>query len=161
MSGKDEEARCRQLLNEAYTYPKNHPEALEFLKNREQHAWEYGNRPGQGYDEFGPAFWTLQLICLKSVLRKAIEDCSKGKKARGLLEEILDLLETSKVNREPLSCNQMQADEFLDKAYDLAFDARDALQQELYNDWGFAALDLFFAYINCIENGIFFDFGYE
>lgn len=143
------------LLWEVYNYPKTHPETGKLIEKRESKAWKYRSETGQGFDEFGLALWTLQRMALKAVLRKGIEDCKKDGDARRLLGDILDLLENSFTDKDIKSCSYDDIDKFLDAAYGLGDDAREAMYKELYDDYGLLALDMLQTYTRCLSEGIF------
>lgn len=147
--------RFTDLLWEVYQYPRTHPEAEGPIKNRECVAWKYRSVTGQGFDEFGLALFTLQTLALQAVLRKAIRECSENGEARRLFGEILALLENSFKDREIQVSGDDDIDNLMDEIDDRLYYAREAIEKELYDDYGFIALDMLQAYSTCLREGIF------
>ena len=147
--------RFTDLLWQVYRYSREHSDAEELVRDREFKAWPYRSETGQGFDEFGLAWFALQTMALKAVLRKAIRDCSKNGEAKRLFGEILDILENSFKDREIQACGDDDIDNLMDEIDDRVYYANEAMEKEVDDDYGLVALDMLQAYTACLRESIF------
>ena len=147
--------RFTDLLWEVYRYSREHSDAEESVRDRELKAWPYRSETGQRFDEFGLALFALQTMALKAVLRKAIRESSKEGEARRLFGEILDILENSFKDREIQASGGDDIDNLMDEIDDRVYYANEAIEKELYDDYGLVALDMLQAYTSCLRESVF------